>query len=205
MPQIEPWTLRESAVERAAEKTHAALRAASPRALQVAIPADPKSPGRMGPLSDAVDAISRMLGRRAARVDQIANLCDPRTAPVETLPWLATWFGWDWLFFDPNDPRRTLDLADAFPPHPEHLRALLISWPRINRMRGRAEGLELLLRTATGLPDIQVDADPDRQQHLTIRAHALPPEWEQWFRRLIAHARPVHMTWEFQPKRQVAP
>ena len=191
MSGIEPWIVPDTSIENATAAQSAALAQAIPLVVREGLSAG-------GASAEIAGAIAHLLGRRAARTDQALRLIDPATAPEEMLPWLANWYGWGWLFVDPDDPRRRLPLPRAFPPNPSRLRALLLAWPQINRMHGQAEALRLALDVATGLPGINLDIDADRQ-HLTVRTPALPMDWATWLARLIAHERPAHMTWELLP------
>ncbi len=72
--------------------------------------------GDPGVGADLVAAMAAMLGPRAALIDAVGTVFDPHMTPEALLPWLASWFGWGWLFEAPDDPRRRLALAEAFRP-----------------------------------------------------------------------------------------
>jgi phage tail-like protein len=146
------------------------------------------------PIAAVVDVMAEALQDRAALIDAAANRFDPATAEAEDLCWLAGWFGWGWIFTDPQDPRRKLPVSQAFPPGLERLRAVLVAWPELHARRGTADGLRSLLCTATGLARIDVRHDPARQ-HMEVTVDGLSPSHLAWFRRLVAAERPAHMTW----------
>lgn len=167
---------------------HARLRAALPRVLDAGLE-------KPGPMAETVEAMAGMLAPRTALIEASERLFDPLTAPDSVLPWLSGWFGWGWLFFAEDDPRRRLALSEAFPPGSERLRSLLAAWPTLQRLRGLPDGLALTLRIATGLEGIELEQDSGRQ-HVSVRVPALPADWSPWLRRVIAESRPVHLTWD---------
>ena len=176
------------AARAAEEAVRARLHAALPRVMRAALE-------RPGPTTELLDALADMLGPRSATIDASERLFDPLTAPESLLPWLSGWFGWGWLFVAEDDPRRTLPLERAFPPGAERLRALLVAWPTLQCLRGRAEGLHSTLRIATGLAGIELEPD-DARQHLVVRVPAVPAGWSPWLRRVVAESRPAHLSWE---------
>lgn len=147
-----------------------------------------------GPSAEVMHVVAAMLAQPAALIDNSEKLFDPIHAPDALLPWLCGWFGWDWLFIDPSDPRKRRSMTDAFPPGTDRLRSLLVAVPSLHRLRGRSEGLLMTLRTATGIQDFSLEQIVERQ-HLIIQAPVLPSGWTPWLRRLIAMERPVHLTW----------
>ena len=161
------------------------------QALPLAMQAGFASPG---PSAEVLHVVAAMLAQPAALIDNSEQLFDPIYAPDSLLPWLSGWFGWDWLFRDPRDPRKMRSISDAFPPGTDRLRSLLVAGPTLHRLRGRSEGLLMTLRTATGIQDFSVQQMID-QQHLVIVVSALPLGWAPWLKRLIAMERPVHLTW----------
>ncbi len=183
-----PKDVRDAAIARVAERLTREL----PRTIRTTLTDDPYR--QPGPTDDVISAMAAMAGHRAAILDQASTLVDPGATPDDALAWLASWFGWGWLFRDPFDPRRLLDLDRAFPPGPQRLRDLISAWPMLNRLRGRDRGLLLTLRTATGLTDITLSVSAG-QQHLTVHAPSLPVAWTAWLRRLIQAERPAHLTW----------
>lgn len=193
MSLIDDLKMPQGAVDDAANKAAEQLTSVLPRAIRSVLgPGDPRH--GQNPTEAALSVMAALSGRRAALLDHGTFILDPDAAPDETLPWLAAWFGWGWMFRDPADPAQQLSLAHGFPPGREHLINLIRAWPALNRLRGRADGLRLTLTTATGLPDITVSAQPERQ-HIAVHARDLPQQWTPWFRRLIAAERPAHLTW----------
>lgn len=152
---------------------------------------------RAGPLSAVIETMVAMLAPRSALITASPQLIDPVTAPEPLLPWLSGWYGWDWLFIDPVDPRRLLSLEVAFPPGVERLRALLTASGQLAPLRGQSEGLRLTLQIASGLSSISIKQQTERQ-HLQVRAPNLPAGWESWLRRMVAAERPLHLTWDLQ-------
>ena len=177
-----------------------ALTAELPGAIRAATTTEHGAPAP-GPGGAAIGLMAAMLGRRAELIDGVGQLIDPDTAPDDALPWLAAWFGWGWMFRDPDDPRKTMDLERAFPPPAENLRALIRAWPAVNEVRGRAEGLRMTLSIATGLDAIEVHVDPaheyvyPKRQHVAVVVRGAPPEWRPWLGAMIAAERPAHLTW----------
>lgn len=196
-PLIDTLAPTESALTGAQHQIAGDLVAALPRTIRAT------AAQATGPTAEVIAAMAALAGRRNALMQSAGRMIDPETAPHDVLPWLSAWFGWGWLFQDPADPRRTLDMATAFPPGPERLRALIKAWPALQSLRGRAEGLRQTLIAATGLTGIIVQTDPARQ-HLTIHTPQLPPGWTAWFRRLIAAERPAHLTWSHQQREAAA-
>jgi len=146
------------------------------------------------PMHDIVAVMSGIVAERAAVIDAAASLFDPSTTPEAFLPWLAEWYGFDWLFVDPADPRRALPMARAFPTGAARLRALLVAWPQLTHRRGSADGLRLTLELATGLQSIAVHHVPARQ-HVSAFLLNRSSDLQPWLARLIASERPAHMTW----------
>ncbi len=165
--------------------------------LEAELPRVLRSGADQGAMSDVLDAMADLLAPRADAIDKAAAGFDPLTAPEDRLPWLAGWFGWDWLFRDPDDPRRVQPLERAFPPGADRLRALLVTWPVLHRLRGRGDGLALILRVATGVTGIEVRPDP-HGQHVRVHAAGLPDAWQPWLRRLIAAECPLHLSWSLE-------
>lgn len=166
----------------------AALRAQLPEVLRQGAIAD-------GPMAALLDAMAALLGPRARLIDRGATLFDPLSAPEPLLPWLAHLLGYGRLFVDPIDPRRTLPLAQSFPPGATRLRQFLAAWPQLHASRGSGDGLCRLLEIATGTLGYSVVEEPTRQ-HVTVQVPAGETVSEAWLRRLIATERPAHLTWD---------
>jgi len=80
-------------------------------------------------------AIDAELGRTAAALAELPRRFDPAAAPVDGLPWLASWLEFDWLETWPEaDARR--HLAGAF---------------ALGRTRGTIEGLRRYLKIYAGV------------------------------------------------------
>ena len=105
-------------------------------------------PGR--PLAALLEAMEGLHARDELILAGLDAYFDPARAPDAFLPYLASWVGLGWI--PVAGVRDQMDVT--FGLEPAALRRLIAAAPRLAQTRGTAEGLGLLLRTATGVPDI---------------------------------------------------
>ena len=111
-------------------------------------------PGR--PLGALLEAMEGLHARDELILAGLDAYFDPARAPDAFLPYLASWVGLGWV--PVAGVRDRMDVT--FGVEPAALRRLIAAAPLLAQTRGTAEGLTLLLRTATAVPDIAVTDSP---------------------------------------------
>jgi phage tail-like protein len=127
------------------------------------------------------------------RLSHLDHYFDPFRAPTTMLPYLATWVDLGWLAM------RESAEGEGIPA--DRLRRLIAMAPFFAKRRGTAEGLETMLKVATGVTDLRVldsaiDPTVTRPFHLVVRL----PKDEKTSRRLVElivrFEKPAHLTHE---------
>ncbi len=150
-----------------------------------------------------LDALLQVMAELPARDERIlavlAAYFDPYRAPDRFVPYLAAWVDLGWL------PVRGVEGA-SIPGQAgvevARLRALLQQAPRLAQARGTAAGLALFLRTATGVPDIQVldsGAAADAVQvpfHLRVAIPRAAASQRALVELIVRSEKPAHVTQE---------
>ena len=199
MSGIEPWIVPDTSIENATAAQSAALAQAIPLVVREGLSAG-------GASAEIAGAIAHLLGRRAARTDQALRLIDPATAPEEMLPWLANWYGWGWLFVDPDDPNNKvlkLVATGATEHMHNHGETTLMENGETHRIR---DGVERRLRyfqcsTATGAFGTGAAAGCRDDRHGRTRGAAAPlgPRSPGW--RLGSRRPQISIDKKFRPSR----
>jgi phage tail-like protein len=145
-----------------------------------------------------------ILGPIEQTIDTVANYFDPRVAPPELLPWLASWVG--------------IELDEHWPL--ERRRQLILWAARLYRLRGTRRGLREHLRLYTGRTPLivenfdgvrlgedamlgvstQIGSDSPRAHALRVTVFADPSDSvdERIVRQIIELQKPAHVAYTFE-------
>lgn len=148
------------------------------------------------PFAATLDAMHGLLAPTVARIETVDTWFDPLTAPPAALPLLAAWLD---LAVAAEVAVACHDDGDA---RDRAMRRLVIAGHDLVRARGTRAGLERLLRIVTSTDGFTLDdAAATPPFHLSVVAPAALAERAGPLGRLIAHERPVYVTWSlrFEP------
>ena len=127
-----------------------------------------------GPLQALIEAMAGLHAPVEETLEELETYFDPYLAPDEFVPYLAAWVDLDWLL-QPG--------GGEFPPGLGCLRELIRAAGELSRKRGTPKGLELFLKTATGVDGFVVQENPPgpdgAPQPFTIRI-TIPPEAQKY-------------------------
>jgi phage tail-like protein len=152
-----------------------------------------------GPLEALCEAMVTLLDPVDRRLSQLERYFDSYWTPDAMLPYLATWVDLGWLV-----AREGMN-GEEIPP--DRLRQLIGMAAFFANRRGTAEGLETMLRVATGVAGIRVldsTADPSITQpfHLVVQLPKAAQSSQQLVELIVRFEKPAHLTHEIVPVNQ---
>jgi phage tail-like protein len=145
------------------------------------------------PLEALVEAMVWTLDPVDLRLSGLDRYFDPFRAPTAMLPYLATWVDLGWL--------AVRDSAEGEGIPPDRFRRLIAMAPFFAKRRGTRDGLETMLRVATGVPTIRVvdsagDASVTAPFHLVVQLPQSAASHRRLAELIVRYEKPAHLTHE---------
>jgi phage tail-like protein len=145
------------------------------------------------PIEALVDAMVWTLDPVDLRLSGLDRYFDPFRAPTTMLPYLATWVDLGWL--------AVRDSAEGNGIPPDRFRRLIAMAPFFAKRRGTTDGLETMLRVATGVPTIRVldspgDTSVKAPFHLLVQLPRSAASSRRLVELIVRYEKPAHLTHE---------
>jgi phage tail-like protein len=163
------------------------------------------------PLTSILEIMEQMHAPAESILDQLEIYFDPRRAPEEFVPYLASWVDLEPVLDIPKsrDKTRLPTLSTGI----GRLRELTAAAVTLSKWRGTRKGLLLFLETATGTTNFKVEEStlgPDGKPrpfhiHITAPAESLPHR--TLVQRIIELEKPAYVTYDldFAPPVELSP
>ena len=151
------------------------------------------------PLTALLRVMQEMHEPEEAILRRLDSYLDPRRAPDNFVPYLASWVDLDRLLI--QRVAKT-GVRYSLPTGTGRLRELSAAAAMLSQWRGTRRGLEAFLRIATGFKDFKIEenvsgeANTPRPYHLRITIPAAAVVFKTLIQRIIEIEKPAYVTYE---------
>jgi phage tail-like protein len=158
-----------------------------------------RTAGPGSPLLALLGVMQEMHGKDEAVLENLDSYLDPRRAPDNFVPYLASWVDLDRLLIQ---RAAKTGIRYSLPTGTGRLRELAASAAMLSQWRGTRRGLEAFLRIATGLKDFKIEenvsgeANTPKPYHLRITIPPAAAIYKGLIRRIIEIEKPAYATYE---------
>jgi len=154
------------------------------------------------PLYGLLEVMQAMTEPAEKTLQEVPKYFDPYSTPERFLPFLASWVDLDRYFPAYSDQLKdlnTIHLLDA-----GHLRELIVAAPQLSKLRGTKSGMELFLKTATGIKNYKIEESitnknrTSRPFHIKITAPNKAQKYRKLIENIIEQEKPAYVTYELK-------